>query len=388
MERWDCDDCTTIDRRLQVNNVDLDPILNAGALYFAEDQVISSDDATAGNGENNTSYRRILVGLDNGMNDATDPCLGVFGIEQNDYCVKLSGQFFTQPGEAAIRAWRDHDPSVVETELRVPGEGLFILAAKAIDLGDGFWDYEYAIQNINSDRAAGSFSIPIAVHVPLDSIGFHDVDYHSGEPYDGTDWTTARTETKITWSTVPYDMDTDANALRWGTLYNFRFRSSFPPGETEATLGLFKPGDPHTVAVQTIGPIGTDCDLDGVDDPYDLCPCTSERDACPCPGTGVCCWPGGFCEADFPANLCLAHGGRAECFIGLCAGGCTLAEIDGDVDRDGDRDMADLVHFFVCFTGEQNDIPSIECRARFDFDLNGDISLVDFAMFQRSLSDP
>jgi len=387
-ERISCDDCTLLDRRLQVLNVDLDPALNADALYFAEVQVIAPDDAAAGNGESNASYRRILIGIDNGMNDASDPCLGVFGTEQGEYCVKLSDQYLTQRRDPAIRAWRDQDPTVVEAELRVPGEGLFILAAKSIDLGNGFWDYEYAIQNINSDRAAGSFSIPIEVHASADSFGFHDVDYHSGDPYDGTDWTAVRTETEITWSTVPYDIDTDANALRWGTLYNFRFRSRFPPGETEATLGLFKPGEPQEVTALTIGPTMGDCDLDGVDDSDDLCPCTSARDACRCPDTGVCCWPGGLCEAGFPANLCLAKGGRAECFIGLCAGGCSLSEIDGDVDRDGDRDMADVARFYACFAGEQKDIPSVECRARFDFDLNGDISLADFAMLQRSYSGP
>ena len=43
-----------------------------------------------------------------------------------------------------------------------------------------------------------------------------------------------------------------ANAIRWGTMYNFRFDADMPPQERFATIGLFKL--PSAVNVLSIGP--------------------------------------------------------------------------------------------------------------------------------------
>lgn len=40
----------------------------------------------------------------------------------------------------------------------------------------------------------------------------------------------------------PYAQNPDANALRWDTVYNFRFECTAAPVMGVATLGLFKPG--------------------------------------------------------------------------------------------------------------------------------------------------
>ncbi len=154
------------------------------------------------------------------------------------------------------------DSAVVETKAQIPGEGLFILAAKVTDLATGNWRYEYALQNVNSDRSGKSFSVPLPFGMSLSDIGFHDVDYHSGEPYSGTDWEPGIAEHAIAWSTEDYATNPNANALRWGTLYNFRFESNAPPGSTTATLALFKPGSPSSIAIKTVGPI-IDPDGDG-----------------------------------------------------------------------------------------------------------------------------
>jgi len=245
-------------KRLQVRVADLDPAQQGGGLYFAEGQYVTPDDASAGNGDNNASYRQANI-AGAGMN----------------WTASFAGMPATVRGAPAIRAWRAHDPSVVLTDVRVPNEGLVLLAARAEALGGGMWHYEYAVQNLNSDRAVGSFTIPVATAAVVQNIGFHDVDYHSGETYDGADWLGMRDGDSITWMTDPYDVNSNANALRWGSLYNFRFDADLPPLQTSARLGLFKPGkpgDPDAVVAQTVGPPANllDCNTNGVADVLDI----------------------------------------------------------------------------------------------------------------------
>jgi len=88
----------------------------------------------------------------------------------------------------------------------------------------------------------------------LTNIGFHDVDYHSGEPFSPDDWPNSRAANAITWSTTPFSTNENANALRWATLYNFRFDANAPPTARSGTLGLFKPRTSSQASVSTIGP--------------------------------------------------------------------------------------------------------------------------------------
>ncbi len=245
----------TIGRRLQVHEDDLDPQYNVGALYFVEGHYIAPDDAAAGNDNNNASYRLATVSSTDGS-----------------YTASVAGS--TRRMQAAIRAWKDYEPSVVETDLQVEDGGLFILAAKSVDLGGGWWRYEYALQNLNSDRCAGSFSVPILPGAAILNDGFHDVDYHSGDPYSGVNWSLNVGNDAVTWSTTPHDTDPDANALRWGTLYNFWFEADVEPGDVQATIGLFKPGIPVEIAGPTIGavPAPAVCGNGDIDPPEECDP--------------------------------------------------------------------------------------------------------------------
>jgi hypothetical protein len=218
-------------KRLQVRNDDLDPALNAGALYFLEGQYVAADDAAAGNNWNNNSYRRILVSGGG----------GVFDISLTDE---------TQREQHAINAWRAADPTVVVRRF-----GDFLGAVRVTDLGGGTWHYEYAVQNVISDRGAQAFRVPLPHNALVTNVGFHDVDYHSGEPYAGDDWTVTLENgagaNSITWSTTPHAVDPDANALRWGTLYNFRFDLSAGAVNGPASLTYFAPGTPSETAWAT-----------------------------------------------------------------------------------------------------------------------------------------
>jgi len=230
-----------IARRLQVHQADIDPAQNVGALYFATSHYVTQDDAMEGNGNNNASYRRVQVGT----NPATFPLSTVPG----------QG---TQQQSPGIQAWQDQVPTVVLEDVQVQNEGLFIVGHHVTDNGNGTWHYEYAVYNMNSDRSAGSFQVQFPGLASVTNIGFHDVDHHSGEPYSGTDWQgTYSPGTGVTWSTASYGSNPNANAIRWSTMYNFRFDANVPPAPGPAILGLFKPGTPSVVSVNVNVPAGS-----------------------------------------------------------------------------------------------------------------------------------
>ncbi len=207
-------------KRLHVSNADLDPALNPGALYFVEGQYVTRDDAAAGKQNNNASYRKVLVG------------------GAPSYNVSLDGPTWQQ--RPAILAWQDTDQTVLVSQLQA--DGLFLVASKVTSLGGALYHYEYAVQNLTSHRGARSFTVRFPPGTQLSNMGFHDVDSHSGEPYDLTDWSVEINSTSATWSTWDYEVAENANALRWGTLYNFRFDADVGPGLGGVSLGLFRPG--------------------------------------------------------------------------------------------------------------------------------------------------
>ncbi len=242
-------------KRCQVRESDLSPQNFPGAMYFVEGVWVSPDDAAAGNGLNNASYRRASV----------DPA--TFDIATVDVMRSRFG---------AIYAWQDYggglgipDPNVQLVNADVPGEGRFTVGARVFDNGDGTWRYEYAAFNLNSDRSGGSFSVPIPPGTTVTGVGFHGVRYHSGDPFDNTDWTSSVTAGSVRWaSPQTFAQNPNSNALRWGTLYNFRFTANVAPSPGSVTLGLFRPGTPTSVAATLpvpggAGPCAADWNGDG-----------------------------------------------------------------------------------------------------------------------------
>jgi len=222
-------------RRIRVQNVDL---ANPGALYFIEGQYVALDDAAARRNNNNASYRQVNVNSSN-------------------FDLTFAGG--TQMMKAGIEAWKDNDPTVTLVTAIVPFEGKFVIGYKVTDNGNGTWDYEYAVYNMNSDRSGAKFIVPADNSVTVTNMGFHDVAYHSGDGidevnYDDTDWAAVRNSADMTWSTESHATNPNANALRWGTLYNYRFRADSGPVEVEASIDLFKPGTPDNVVFTVMGP--------------------------------------------------------------------------------------------------------------------------------------
>ena len=115
----------------------------------------------------------------------------------------------TNQQQPAIRAWQASDSAVTLLNSDIPNDRRMILGYKVKQNTDGSWHYEYAVQNLNSDRSGNSFEVPlpagatggifraamlgrilpaIAAHDPqmiLISAGF---DAHADDPLAGLQW--------------------------------------------------------------------------------------------------------------------------------------------------------------------------------------------------------
>jgi hypothetical protein len=238
----------------------------ANARYFIEGQYICGDDAAFGNQNNNASWREVSITASAG----TPPTATAFGI-----AISAGSGGVVHREQPGIYAWQMIDPAVVIRTFDVPNDGRFVLACKVT--GTGPYTYEYALQNLNSHRCAGSLVVPLpGTQAALSGIGFHDVEV-VGEPNAlaspsnpaSDDWTLSgggASATSVSWSGPSYagtmavygqgaqqyqvgtftagtGNDHSANVIRWGTLFNFRFTSEVAPGGSGSlAVGLWRPG--------------------------------------------------------------------------------------------------------------------------------------------------
>jgi hypothetical protein len=108
--------------------------------------------------------------------------------------------------------------------------------------------------------------VPLGCGITLSNLGFHAPPNPPGFPNDGTvgntgfsnaAWTSNQAANTLTWNTETLAQNPNANAIRFGTLYNFRFDSNRPPQAVNATVGFFKTGSPIIVPVH--GPSAEPC---------------------------------------------------------------------------------------------------------------------------------
>jgi hypothetical protein len=231
--------------RILTEIADLNTTLNPGATYYAEGQYITpheyvwcQSNPTQCNMNNNVSYRQYSV------TGTTSP-------------FTFSPVAATVRTKTAITAWTG--ATLVDIRPDPVNDGIGTIAYKVTNPSPGVWHYEYAIYNQNLDRAIQSLGIPIGAGVTLSNVGFHAPPQHPGWTFDGTfnnagfssaPWTQTQSGGVTTWSSETFAQNQNANAVRWGTLYNIRFDSNRPPQTVNGTIGFFKTGAPITVQIQ------------------------------------------------------------------------------------------------------------------------------------------
>jgi hypothetical protein len=239
--------------RMLVDVNDLNTSLNVGATYFAEANYIVPDEGTwcqshptECNMYNNASYKQYTV----------------TGINQPFSFNPVGSTVREQP---AIMAWAATGATVTQVESDPGNDGIFFVGYKVTGPTAGVWHYEYAIYNQNLDRAIQSFEVVFPFFpAPLNNVGFHAPPQHPGWAHDGTQGDAGYSSTSWTftlnppppfpnsamWNCETFGENQNANAIRFGTLYNFRFDSSAPPADSTANIGFFKTGSPVSVKIQ------------------------------------------------------------------------------------------------------------------------------------------
>jgi len=248
-----------VSHRILVEMDDLNTTMNAGASYFGEAAYISPHEYTwcqAHPGQcnmfNNFSYRQ-------------------FSVTGGPTVFNFSPVSSTVQMQPAIQAWAATGAVVTEVEPDPGNDGKFFVGYKVTGPTAGLWHYEYAVFNMNLDRAIQSFEVVFpGFPPPLSNVGFHAPPQHPGWANDGTFNNQGYSSTpwiftvnppppfanSAVWNCETLAQNPNANAVRWATLYNFRFDSSAPPASTTANIGFFKTGSPASVNV--VGPFMSD----------------------------------------------------------------------------------------------------------------------------------
>jgi hypothetical protein len=202
-----------------------DELRRPNAKYFLEAHYVAADDAAAGNARNNVTYREVTPVLQGGIwklrNSAPEADI--------------------TRGQPAFSAWGAGGAQLAPDIVTDEGggtKGYIMVGSNVARLPDGKFRYDYAIYNMNSDSAIQSFSVP-AKNLDASSVGFRAVAAY-GEIWSNDPWDAAIGVDRVTWS-VRNPQDDKANALRWGTTYNFWIITGVDKVQSSATLGRFRP---------------------------------------------------------------------------------------------------------------------------------------------------
>ncbi|OUU24235.1 MAG: hypothetical protein CBC13_03900 [Planctomycetia bacterium TMED53] len=200
-----------IEERLSVEDSDLDPQQNPGSQFLAEVYVIQPAD------------------VDPFSNHAWEP-ISVSGSPGGTWNIDMTAPAINSPVQDA---WPGAE--VITVSPPGIGDGHLYLASKVTDLGNGTWQYEYALYNLNYGAAIGAYEIPLPLGVEISAPYFYSPLTRSPF-YSDTPWEFFRSDTHLRWQTREESAGSAANPLRWGWLYNFGFIADIAPVQAEVTM--------------------------------------------------------------------------------------------------------------------------------------------------------
>ncbi len=128
-------------------------------------------------------------------------------------------------------------------------EGQFAVAVKVIDLGNGLFRYNYAVENYEVDPQFSQFRIPM-----LDSPLVTDFVFSDPDDNVTNDWSfnLINNELQVTGSAT--------NEQDWGMLFSFSFTAPSPPVEGVMTIDIANPNATNTVSSVVLVPDLNDFD--------------------------------------------------------------------------------------------------------------------------------
>lgn len=213
-----------LERRLSVAESDL---LVPGARYFMEAWYLVRDDI---NVFNSFGRKEIAPELDGAW---TFPAASAFaqGPVIDDY---LALQNDDASAHAQTIAASQVD--VVDT-----GEGHLQLATTVVKISEAQWRYDFALMNIDFDRAIDGFDIPIPAGVSV-----LETDFFDGDAELANDWTISFPAGLVRFEAP------DGVSLKWGSLVSFRMLADRAPAEAQAELKVAVAGAPQNLSIQSL----------------------------------------------------------------------------------------------------------------------------------------
>src|SRR5437867_12448445 len=212
---------TGTSHRVTVASSDINPAQNSGSTYFGDAQYVTPHEYSwcqthpdQCNMYNNASYRRFTVS----------------GSGDNYTCSPIGSTVRTQP---ASMAWTGAHVNQYQPD--PANDGIWFMGYKVTNPTMGVWHYEYSLYNENLDRAIQLFELHVNLGLGpphVSNIGFHAPPQEPGwandctsnnQGYSSIPWSHQVTKdgSYIYWITETFAQNPNANAIRFGTLYNF-----------------------------------------------------------------------------------------------------------------------------------------------------------------------
>ena len=213
-----------LDRRLSVPESEL---LIPGARYFMEAWYLVRDDINVFNSFGRKEINPELNGV------WTFAAVSAFGQGPviDDY-LSLQQSYAEQNSKPVAAGNVD----IVDT-----GEGHLQLVTSVIKIAAGQWSYDFALMNIDFDRAIDGFDIPIPP-----GMNVLETAYFDGDADSGNDWSVSFAEGMVKFQAQ------DEGILKWGSLISFRFVADRAPAEATAKLEVGLAGTPQTLTIKTL----------------------------------------------------------------------------------------------------------------------------------------